>query len=217
MASSGVTRSHTVAVHGGSDSNAPGCAAQPPPGARTACAPDDNSAVNRSSMARKAGSPSVWNNSAIVRPVVRSISASMSMKRQPSARASSVPTVVLPAPGSPISTHRFAGCAICSRFRAALFRSAERLTPLHELRKIAVEVATQLGHAVAAELLEYRIREHDREHRLADDARGRERDHIAALTDRVACITRADVDALQRLHETGEWLHCDAYDERCAR
>src|SRR5690606_29933053 len=82
-----------------------------------------------------------------------------------------------------------------------------------ELRHVAIEVATHLVQAVAAELLEHRVGEDDGEHRFTDDAGRGEGNYIAAFANGVAGIASADVDAAERLHQARQGLHRDTHDQ----
>src|SRR5262249_9297828 len=75
-------------------------------------------------------------------------------------------------------------------------------------RQVALVIATDLIHAVAAEFLQPRARQRDRQHRLADDARRRDDTDIAAL---VAChldvLAAAHVHRGQRARQRGNRFH----------
>ncbi|SPE24885.1 hypothetical protein SBA5_470006 [Candidatus Sulfotelmatomonas gaucii] len=76
----------------------------PPPRARTSASPPASRAIVARSRSRKAASPSRRKSSGIVQPASAAITSSTSTKLQPSRRATSGPTVVLPEPMKPVST-----------------------------------------------------------------------------------------------------------------
>ena len=84
-------------------------------------------------------------------------------------------------------------------------------------RAVRVVVAHELVERVAAELAQRLRREHERDHRLRDDARGRDRGDVGAFLERDRLFLRLDVDGLQhRTVQRGERLHRDARDEQVA-
>src|SRR5690349_24768449 len=144
-----------------------GRATQPPPGASTIPPMSFSSSVRPCSSWRKVGSPLVAKISAIDIPSRRAISASKSRKVRPSSRASTEPTVLFPAPGSP------------TRIRCGTEGSTAE--PGCDVRKVAIEVPLNFGQRVAAELLQHGVGEDEGEHRFRNDAHGGYRGNVAAL------------------------------------
>src|SRR5438477_10777694 len=104
-------------------------------------------------------------------PSRRSISASKSRKVRPSFSATKAPTVVLPDPGRPTKTM----CGLLGSLAETVL----------ELRKVSVIISSRLPHRIAAELLEHRFREHDREHRLRYNSHGWHRRDVTAFSGRL--------------------------------
>src|SRR5690606_37951605 len=127
---------------------------------------------------RKRASPSVAKMAATVRPSRRSTSRSKSWKAQPSREARSRPTVDLPLPMKPTRSTCWRG----GPGRA----SALAIPPVEEVREVPVEVPAHLGQGVPAELLEERVGQHERGHRLAHHRRRRHRAYVTPLDGRVA-------------------------------
>ena len=67
--------------------------------------------------------------------------------------------------------------------------------------------ALEVGDRVAAEPLDERVGEHERDHRFADDRGGRDGTDVAALDRRRRFLHRGQVDRPQRLHERRDGLH----------
>ena len=114
--------------------------------------------------------------SAIGLPAVPTMSLSVSRKSTPRRSRHARPTVVLPAPGGPTRTSTGPGHRIV------------------EALEVALAVAAGLLDGVAAELLERGVGQHQRDHRLGDDAgRGHGAD-VAALVVRDGLLARRRVD-----------------------
>src|SRR3954469_16293410 len=98
-------------------------------------------------------------------PCSATIDLSESMKGTPSRRATRLPTFVFPAPGGPMITSRGPAASDSTDVR----RGA-RAEGVGDGREVGLEVAPRLGDRVAAELLDHRVREHERDHRLGHHA-----------------------------------------------
>src|SRR4051794_20605402 len=171
-----------------SRSRVPGSSTAPPPSASTPSWVARASATAARSSDRKAASPSSTKISEIVRPVVASTSWSVSRAATPRWSANRPATVVLPAPIGPISTI---------------------IGGLPEAQgvEVGLGVAAGLLPRVTAELLQHRVGEHQRHHRLRDDAGGRYRADVGAL---VVCHRRLagrDVDGAQGPRHGRDRLH----------
>src|ERR1700716_2828585 len=75
---------------------------------------------------------------------------------------------------------------------------------------VSAVVALELFHRVATELLEERVGQRQRHHRLADHARGRHHAHIAPLVVRLDLFLGLEVDRLHRLLHRRDRLDGDA-------
>src|SRR5438309_10003158 len=75
---------------------------------------------------------------------------------------------------------------------------------------VSAVVALELFHRVATELLEERVGQRQRHHRLADDARRRHHAHVAPLVMRLDLLLGLDVDRLHRLLHRRDRLDGDA-------
>src|SRR5882672_5867865 len=127
---------YTRYPRGFASSSAPGCAAHPPPGAITAGSFASAASTSLRSISRNTGSPFSAKIMAIGLPSLRIKIVSMSTNPACSRSATMRPTVVLPAPGRPMSTtclfttRLLAACARApapdSRPRCASARSARR-------------------------------------------------------------------------------------------
>ena len=82
--------------------------------------------------------------------------------------------------------------------------------------EVALEVAPGLGYRVAAELLEHRVGEHERDHRLGDDARGGHGADVGALVVRLGGLAGRDVDRAQRVRHGGDRLHAGPHAQQLA-
>src|SRR5712692_10631415 len=91
-----------------------------------------------------------------------------------------------------------------------------RALPAFEVVQVTLMVAADLVHAVAAELVEKGGGQHDRHHRLADDAGRGHRAHVAALHDRLDGLLGLHVYGAQRLAQRREGLHGRAHDHGLA-
>ena len=60
--------------------------------------------------------------------------------------------------------------------------------------EVGLEVAGHLRDRVAAELLEERVGEHERDHRLGDRGRGRDRADVGALVVRLCGLAGGDIE-----------------------
>ena len=94
-----------------------------------------------------------------------------------SVSATACPTVVFPDPGSP------------TRIRCGFDGSAAE--PGCDVRKVGIIVPFRFADGIAAELLQERVREDEREHRFGDDPHRRHRGHVAALGDRRCGLRRS--------------------------
>src|SRR3990172_2736900 len=100
----------------------------------------------------------------------RSISASRSRKVRRSAAAAARPAVDFPEPGNPTRMRwGFEGSAISAAETGC------------DVRKVGIVVAPKLGEGVAAELLDERVGDHQRGHRLRDDSHRGDGGDVAAL------------------------------------
>src|SRR5213083_2655027 len=142
---------------------ASGCAAQPPPGAITAGWFASVVSISLRSISRNAPSPFSAKISVIGLPSRRTRMPSTSTNPACSCSATSLPMLVFPEPGRPISTMCFF------------------MTPPPHLREVPLEVPLRFAQRVAAELLEQRLRQHQLEHRLGDDPHRGHRGHIGPL------------------------------------
>ncbi len=160
-----------------------------------------------SSMRRNSASPSTAKMSAMVRPVVSSIAASVSSSVRFSALASRRPIVDLPDPGNPTST---AFGAISPTPEPAA-RTARARRPR---RRVVVDVGPRLRQRVATELLQGRPRQNQRHHGFDDDTRGRHRAHVGPLMDRDSFVTGGHVDGGQCPRHRRDRLHRRAHPQR---
>ena len=145
----------------------------PPPSATT---PPRSSAptTRRSSTSRKRASPTVAKKLDTERPASAAISPSVSVKSRPRLRAMRLPAVDLPAPMKPTSAidPLIVPCSLKGRsgYPRGPRESAAEVDPL----AVGVERPADVVDVVAAELLAVGAGEDEREHRLADYARGRD-------------------------------------------
>ena len=133
---------------------------------------------------------------------------SVSMNGTPSAAATLRPMRDLPEPIGPMKT---TGSSECARHRR------EVVEVRRDRGEVRLEVAPGLGERVAAELLEHRVREHERDHRLGDDAGGRDRADVGALVVRRSGLARRHVDGAQRVRHRRDRLHAGAHAQHGAR
>src|SRR3990172_8459812 len=89
---------------------------------------------------------------------------------------------------------------------AAAARAARPLPALQAVQ-VGVVVAADLDETVADELLEERVGEHERDHRLAHDPRGGHGADVAALHHGLDRLLGGDVHRPERLAERGDGLH----------
>src|SRR3989442_1754000 len=77
----------------------------------------------------------------------------------------------------------------------------------------ALPIGDELLDRVAAELLNDRVGEDERDHRLADDGGGRHGADVAALDGRGTFGHRREIDRAKRLHERRDRLHVRRHAE----
>ena len=153
----------------------PGWAAQPPPGTITAGSRARAAVTASRSIAPEPGSPTmpkIWRDRHPHLPDQEQVDVEQGA---PSASATSWPTVLLPAPGSPTSRMWRPASQPSGR------RGPERGPAGAQRGDVAVVVPPHLGQRVAAELLQHRVGQHDGDHRLGDDAQRGHRGHVRAL------------------------------------
>src|SRR5215467_7230163 len=109
-----------------------------------------------------------------------SISWSRSRNVRPVRSATAWPTVVFPQPGRP------------TRMRCGLEGSAAE--PGCDVRKVGLIVPFDFAERIAAELLDERVREHERKHPLGDYAHGGYCRHVAPLGDGCRGLAGGHVD-----------------------
>src|SRR5579875_2720758 len=167
----------------------------PPPSATTTRAFSHAAATARASRSRNPRSPSRSKMSLIGMPVSATISASVSTNSHPRRWARSGATVDFPLPERP---HR--------KMLSGPDRGVPRIETLHDFLD-----------GVAAELLQDRLCEYERQQRLANDGGGRYGTNVAALHMRFRGFARAQIDGLERFHQRREGLHRGAHDDGLAR
>ena len=159
----------------------------PPPGAITRLSSGRSRAaqrLDRRPFARPEARLALLSKiSGMRRPAARSISSSRSTNAAPCRAATRRPTAVLPLPGSPTTTSSMrsvvpAGAGVAARRRRRPGSAAP--SPAggwreHASRQRSMRLVTDLGHRVAARLLEHEPGQRQEHHRLADDARRRGR------------------------------------------
>ena len=187
-----------------SDQRLRGSTTAPPPGEITRRSSGGASAGPRATTAsrsrrRKAASPSSAKISGIGRPAACSISSSRSTNVAPWRAARRRPTAVLPLPGSPTRTRSIGRVRRRRRSRRRRGRSRRRRHAAGARARpgdplaVPAQVVGDLGHRVAAGLLEHEPGEREHDHRLADHARRRDHRDVAALV--VGLVHRLAGDA----------------------
>ena len=136
------------------------------------------------SSARKCGFAVRRRRSAAIGPCSATISLSVSRTGTSSSRATRLPTRRLARPARSDEARGSDGLTPQARQRRRAVRSDSR-----DGGEVAVEVAPGLGDRVAAELLQQRVRQHERHHRLGDDARRRHGADVRALVVRLAAAS----------------------------
>src|SRR6185503_7185480 len=116
--------------------------------------------------------------------------------------ASASPTAVFPAPGRP------------TRMRCGFPTSMSET--ICDVRKVAVIVPPRFRERIAAKLLERRLRQHVRRHRLGNDTHCRYCRNIAALGRRGRSLACSYIDRRQWAHERADGLHRNTDDQRLA-
>src|SRR5690349_21837319 len=168
----------------------------PPPGASTMFPILLSSSVSSRSLVRKYGSPFSANSSDTVACSRFSSSRSRSMKTRPSRSATCWPTVDFPAPEIP------------TRMRCGPMESVAQTG--REPRDVAIIVALELLEGVAAELLEGRLGDDERHHRLGDHPHCGDGRDIAPLSNCLRGSACRDIDRFQRPHQGADGLHRNA-------
>ena len=135
------------------------------------------------SISRNRGSPTMPKICSTGIPISRTSSESMSNSGRRAALGHQAADRALPAPGKP-DEHEWRGI---SPPPASLRRSVQRAP---ERRDVAVVVPPHLAQRVAAELLQHRVGQHQRHHRLGDDAQRGHGGDVGALALRVGRLRR---------------------------
>src|SRR6185295_4652432 len=155
-------------------------------------------AMTRVSRSRKLSMPSCSITSFLGLRARRAMARSVSTTLAPSRLARSGAMVLLPMPGGP---------------------TMKRCTPLFplvdrsEAGTISVDRGDEIVSVVAAELLDERICEHEREHRFRDNASRGHDAHITALDVRGRWRAGAKVGGRQRLHQRRDRFERDLDDD----